>query len=464
MDIALVSGADTTLGIRIIEHLLQQGCRVHGIGNNFSKVGLNDPNFVAHAVDLTDTAELARVTGEIIEKEQALHILVHCLDVTPGASFERLPVGNLEAALTIGLLGPVLLTRLALPNLLRFRGQLIHVIPANKTGHPPSGLNALIEGALRELNGALFDHARDSGLRATNLILRQNAEQAEFAGPEQARQSRVDPKDLARVMERLLDPDQCNVPAEIVLHPRISGHAKAALPETPQPVDPYEKVVLPPKEYFPPEQESIPTKEKERIDRTIPYSDEEMEERIAAAIEDYEAHPERYEEKSETPEDARREHRQGDKEDRGGGGGGSKSKRRRRRGGGRNRKKQQSGQSEQSDAINKPDRRETGEEQSLPEKQRKEGEKKREQQAPSEASAPEAPQAAYERAQTREGSAGDKAPASEEPQPVKRKTAKKKAAKKAVKKAVKKKAVKESASKKTTKKKAAKKTVADPSE
>ena len=296
MDIAIVTGAETPLGLRLIEELIRQGCRVHGIGNNFSNVTFADRHFVAHAVDLSDLAAVARTTEQILEKEQSLHILIHAIDVTPGAPFEKLPVGNLEAILKVGLLGPIMLTRLALPNLLRFRGQLINIIPANKSGHVASAVNALIEGGLREMNSALFDQARDAGLRVTNLILRQNTSTDETAGADKQIQTCIDPEHVARTVERLLDPNEPNVPNEITLYPRLSSAADAALPESALPIDPYSAVVLPPKEYFPPKQEAIPTKQPDQIERTIPYTDEEMEEKISSAIEDYEAHPERYEE------------------------------------------------------------------------------------------------------------------------------------------------------------------------
>lgn len=301
MDIAIVTGAETPLGIRLIQRLIRLGCRVHGIGNNFSKVTFADRNFIAHAVDLSDIEAVARTTSEILETEQRLHILIHAIDVTPGGRFEKLPVGNLEAILKVGLLGPVLLTRLALPNLLRFRGQLINIIPANKSEHPASAANALILGGLREMNNALFDSARDAGLRITNLILRQNPENDPEASPEKLMQTRIDPESVARTVEQLLDENDPNVPNEITLYPRLSAQAAAPLPETGLPVDPYDSIVLPPVGYAPPEQPKIPTKERERIERTIPYTDEEMEEKIAAAIEDFEAHPERYDTEPSRP-------------------------------------------------------------------------------------------------------------------------------------------------------------------
>lgn len=306
MDIAIVTGAETPLGLSLIQRLVRQGYRVHGIGNNFSKVTLADSQFFAHPVDLTDLTAVSETMAKILEEEKSLDLLIHAIDVTPGAAFEKLPVGNLEAILKIGLLGPVMLTRLALPNLLRFRGQLINVIPANKSGSPASAVNALLEGGLREMNRALFDSARDAGLRVTNLVLRQNPE-PDSLSVQSSEQTHIDLEDVARAVEHLLDPNFTNVPAELVLHPRSSAQSDRVLAEVPVPLDSYNEIVLPAQAYCPPEQPKIPTQEKAQIDRTIPYSDDEMEEKIAAAIEDFDAHPERYEKSPKPDRPARSE-------------------------------------------------------------------------------------------------------------------------------------------------------------
>ena len=294
MDIAIVTGAETALGLSLIQRLVRQGYRVHGIGNNFSQVTYADQQFKAHPVDLTNLDDLTGVMKSILEEEKSLDLLIHAIDVTPGAAFEALSVGNLEAILKIGLIGPVMLTRLALPNLLHFRGQLINVIPTNKSGCQPSAVNALVEGGLREMNSALFDRARDAGLRVTNLVLHQNAE-PDALSVQNSVQTHIDYDDVARVLENLIDPNFTNVPAELVLHPRCSAHSERALPEINKSIDPYKAVVLPPQAYCPPEEPKIPTQQEEIVHRTIPYTDDEMEDKISAAIEDYDAHPERYE-------------------------------------------------------------------------------------------------------------------------------------------------------------------------
>ena len=466
MDIAIVTGAETPLGLRIVQTLVQQGCRVHGIGNNFSKVTYADPQFKGHAVDLTDLDAVVSILGNILEEEQRLDILIHAIDVTPGTAFDKLPAGNLEAILKIGLLGPVMMTRLALPNLLRFRGQLINVITANKHGHPSSAANALIEGGLREMNKALFDQGRDAGLRITNCLLRQNAQlSGAKVGDEAIAQSHINLADVTRTIVQLIDPKAVNVPAEIVLHPRLSATGEEALPAAPLPLDPYAAVVLPPKAYCPPEQPKIPTEEKQQIDRTIPYTDEEMEDKIAAAIEDFEAHPERYDQPDRPPAKQKHQGRQQQGSQQQGGqqqggqqqggqqhqgnsqeeGQGNNKRRRRRGGRNRNKKPQDGGGPKPQDAP-------------APQEQRK----------PKPQDAPESqPQKKPKPQKKPDHEVTDKPDRAPKPKPVKKtaektaektaaKKATKKAAKKAVKKPVKKVAKKKVAAKKAVKRKAAK--------
>lgn len=450
MDIAIVTGAETPLGLSLIQRLIRQGFRVHGIGNNFSKVTYADSQFTAHPVDLSDLVAVSKVMQGILAEEKSLDLLVHAIDVTAGAAFEKLSVGNLEAILKIGLLGPVMLTRLAMPNLLRFRGQLINVIAANKHGHPSSAANALIEGGLREMNRALFDQARDAGLRVTNLVLRQNPElSGGKVGDDALAQSHIDLDDVARSIEQLVDPKAVNVPAEIVLHPRLSANRGDALPEAPLPLDPYSAVVLPPTEYRPPEEPKIPTEQKQQIDRTIPYSDEEMEDKIAAAIEDFDAHPERYDKADPVPVKQQQGGQPKGSQQQDGQG---KNKRRRRRGGRNRNKKSQQGDGSRPQDAPAPQHEDQAKQSKTKSPNRAPGDRDQAKEKQTEAEKPAPPS---EVQVTPKPIPESKSPA----KPVK-KVAKKAAKKKTVPKTVKKIAKKKIAAKKAVKKKATKKKAA----
>lgn len=468
MDIAIVTGAETPLGLRIVQTLVQQGYRVHGLGNNFAKVTYADSQFKGHAIDLTDVDAVSSTLDSILQNEQRLDCLIHAVDVTPGTPFEKLAAGNLEAILKIGLFGPAMMTRLALPNLLRFRGQLINVITANKHGHPASAANALIEGGLREMNKALFDRSRDAGLRVTNCVLRQNTELSDGSVSDGTlAQSHINLDDVARSIEQLIDSKAINVPAEIVLHPRLSAAAAEALPKTPLPLDPYSQVVLPPKAYCPPEEPRIPTQEKQQVERTIPYTDEEMEDKIAAAIEDYEAHPERYDQPDPVPaKQAQGGSQQGnspqsDPQQEGQG----KNKRRRRRRGGRNRnKKPQYGDAPKQENISAPQAPKEAESQPSPKKSKPERSLKDKSAGEAKPRTKENPRPNPEarskkKTDPKPGKGSPDAAAKVPESPAAEKNVTKKTVKKVAKKAAKKAAKKKTAAKKAAKKKATKKAV-----
>ena len=438
MDIAIVTGAETPLGLSLIQRLVRQGYRVHGIGNNFSKVTFADSQFFAHPVDLTDLSSLTKTLDKILEKENSLDLLIHAIDVTPGAAFEKLPVGNLEAILKIGLLGPVMLTRLSLPNLLRFRGQLINVIPANKSGAPASAVNALIEGGLREMNRALFDSARDAGLRVTNLILRQNPE-PDALYVQSSEQTHIDLEDVARAVEHLLDPNFANVPAELVLHPRSSAHSEHVLPKVAVPLDPYSEVVLPPTAYCPPEQSKIPTQEKATVDRTIPYTDDEMEDKIAAAIEDFESNPQIHERKEK--KSLQQNNQKGSEPD------GKNKCRRGRRRGGRNRNRDRKSDQTDGALFQVSQSGDSRSEQSIPKSAGKGSKPMRKASSKKESTKKVAKKLTKKTATKLSTEASSKKPAKK----VAAKKVAKKSAKKVAKKAVKKTAAKKAAKKKTAK-------------
>jgi hypothetical protein len=258
------------------------------------------------------------------------------------------------------------------------------------------------------MNRAIFDQARDAGLRVTNLILRQNPE-PDGLGVQSGEQTRIDLEDVARALEHLIDPNFVNVPAEQVLFPRCSAASEQALPEVALPLDPYREVILPPQAYCPPEQPKIPTQEKIEVERTIPYSDEEMEARIAAAIENFETKPEPRQKKDRNPP-----RQQQDSESSG------KSKRRRgRRRGGRGKSREQKAEETE---VTKP----TG----------KAGAKKDNSKPENKAVAKPSPEAPVEEKPKKTVKKAAKKAAKK--QAPAKKAAKKKAAKKAAKKAVKK--------------------------
>lgn len=286
MDTAIVTGAESALGIRLVERLVRQGCKVYGLGNNFSQIAYSHKDFIAKAVDITDLNATRECVAQIVAESGHVHMLIHALDVAPATDFEKLGVGNLEAVLTIGLTTPVVLTRLLLPNLLQVCGQLVFVLSTNKEGAAPNPTSGLLESGLRSFAAELLLRHRDAGLRVSSLLLRHNDTPGKVVAMDGRNQTRIDPDHAAEVLERILAEGDPNILGELTLYPRCSPLASAQV-GTPLPIDPYRQIQLPPKHKQAVDPAPIPTQKPERPKPTFTISDAELEDRIAEAIEDY---------------------------------------------------------------------------------------------------------------------------------------------------------------------------------
>ncbi len=286
MDIAIVTGAESALGIRIVERLVRQGCRVYGLGNNFSQTTYVHKDFIATAVDITDMKATRDAIEQIVTESGGVHLLVHALDVVPATDFERLGVGNLEALMTIGLMTPVVLTRLLLPNLLQVRGQLLFALSTNKDGAPANAVAGLMEAGLRRFASELLLRHRDAGLRVSTVLLRHNTTPGNTHAADGSVQTRIHPDHAAEAIERMLSEGDPNILGELTLYPRASP-AASGRPAVLLPIDPYQHIQLPPKHKRPEEPDPIATRQPERPKPVFTISDEELEDRIAEALEDY---------------------------------------------------------------------------------------------------------------------------------------------------------------------------------
>jgi NAD(P)-dependent dehydrogenase (short-subunit alcohol dehydrogenase family) len=286
MDIAIVTGAESVLGIRVVERLIRQGCRVYGLGNNFSQTTYTHKDFIPAAVDISNLKASRDAIEQIVNENGAVHLLIHAIDVAPATDFERLGVGNLEALMTIGLMTPVILTRLLLPNLLQVRGQLLFVLSTNKEGAPANATSGLMEAGLRRFASELLLRHRDSGLRVSTILLRHNCTPVDVRCGNTDSQTRIHPDHAATAIERILAEDDPNILGELTLYPRCSP-AAVKPPATILPIDPYQQIQLPPKHKRAQEPEPISTRMPERPKAVFTISDAELEDRIAEAIEDF---------------------------------------------------------------------------------------------------------------------------------------------------------------------------------
>ena len=172
MDIAIVTGANTRTGLAISRKLIEIGCRVYGLGKNFVGFPLENTDFVPVTCDLSNTAHLCQVVQEILDKEKDLYVLVNHARCSTLAPHEKQELNDLEELVQTNLLTPLILTRLALPSLIRLKGYVINIcVPKLPEGTKPGSAFLATEEALRTFSDQLLGEVRRDKVKVCTLAL-----------------------------------------------------------------------------------------------------------------------------------------------------------------------------------------------------------------------------------------------------------------------------------------------------
>ncbi len=122
---ALVTGASTGMGAAIAERLAKRGLTVHAVARNEERLAelAAKTGAISHAVDLTNTRELA-------EHVQGLEIdvLINCAGVSRPGNILDSSEQDIDELVDVNLRGLLQLTRLVLPGMVaRDRGHVVNI-------------------------------------------------------------------------------------------------------------------------------------------------------------------------------------------------------------------------------------------------------------------------------------------------------------------------------------------------
>lgn len=238
MDVAIVTGASSTLGLAISRRLIDLGFRVYGLGGNFADIPLRNSAFVPVNCNLADPGQVEGSAREIIGKERAVCLVVNNAKLYPPEDLTRATTDQLERSLAVNLLCPLVLLREALPGLQRLQGQIVNIASATpETGRGgPAG--AATAGALRWMGEQLFQQLRETGVKVTTISPEPNRWRPTDTtpAPGQRPQSVIDPDAVAACVADLVSNRSGNVITEIVLRPqRIVEKPQEPVRELPYP-------------------------------------------------------------------------------------------------------------------------------------------------------------------------------------------------------------------------------------
>ncbi len=185
MDIAIVTGASSSLGLAISKRLIQLGFRVYGLGGDYTNCPLNNVNFKPMACDLADP----------------------------------------DAVLRINLLCPLVLSRTLAESLMTLQGYIIQLGSpyAETTRGGPAG--AAASGGLKWMGEVLFQDLRGYGVRVCHISPEPNRgrDPRTVVRPGARLEASIDPEAVAQAVEQILQSPFGNIVTEMIMRPlRVS--------------------------------------------------------------------------------------------------------------------------------------------------------------------------------------------------------------------------------------------------
>lgn len=223
MDIAVVTGASSSLGIAISRRLIDLGFRVYGLGGDYRNCPLNNVDFKPINCDLSDGAQVMQSVMEIIEREGGICLVVNNAKFFPKDSFAEASPQEMDRSMRINLLTPLLIARCALPSLQRLQGFIINLGVSAQESARGGVIGAATSGGLRWAHEALFDEVRDYGVKVSLISPEPNRRPVTNGGSKAAKSSSetaIDPSAVAEAVVGLVQSRGDNWVTELVIRPR----------------------------------------------------------------------------------------------------------------------------------------------------------------------------------------------------------------------------------------------------
>lgn len=279
MDTALVTGADSGIGLQIARQLVELGYRVYGLAADFSACNWQHHDFMQVVCDLSRTDHLQQAWEHIAAHNPQVGVVVFARpspELPNG--FEAAAAEDIAHCVQSGLLAPLLLTRWALPSLVRFRGHVISIGWNGQGACRQGAVAAAIEGGLHHWSQGLFEELRDTGVKVCTVYPWRNAGAADAkARLKLEPQSEVDAKFVAKAVAQLLQSKENNLVTQIVVRPQGTREEPRIAPSVEPLLAGPKDIVLPDPDKRPPPPQPIPTPEPRRPDDAWEFDDEDDE-------------------------------------------------------------------------------------------------------------------------------------------------------------------------------------------
>lgn len=170
MDVALVTGASSGIGLAIAARLAEMGYEVYGYARDHGKSTYRHARFKPVDCDVTDTPALLERTGELLEETGGLKVLVNNAGVGYFGPHAAMAPERIERMVRTNLVAPMVLTRAVLRHLEASKGYVVNIASTAALNPGPFGAAyGATKAGLHQFGQALFSEVRKSGVRVVTL-------------------------------------------------------------------------------------------------------------------------------------------------------------------------------------------------------------------------------------------------------------------------------------------------------
>jgi NAD(P)-dependent dehydrogenase (short-subunit alcohol dehydrogenase family) len=222
----LVTGAGSGMGAVLAERLLERGDSLVILARSTERahdLRSDLPGATVLVADLADPAAVEAVAGQLPD---ALDSVVHAAGVVELGRVDSLTTEAWQEQLTVNVLAPAVLTRVALPALRAARGTVVLVNSgAGLAAHPQWSAYAASKFGLRALADSLRAEEQEHGVRVTTVYpgrtatpMQQKVHEQE--GKEYDAADWIDPETVVDAILHVLDLPEDATISDLTIRPR----------------------------------------------------------------------------------------------------------------------------------------------------------------------------------------------------------------------------------------------------
>lgn len=265
MDVALVTGVESSIGLSICQRLVSLGYRVWGLANIGSKIYYSHKDFVLKFVDQASPESVEAALKELQDTGTVVHTFVPVAYRPEQGSFAEASPESIRLKLRTEFEMPMRVLRLLQQGLIDNHGQ---VISFSLTGK--NAIANACNAAWQCFYEAFFNEVRDYGVRVSSIAGHPNDDfkPTDSVNEYNTPQSVLNPELVADAVERLVRQGPGNLITHMEIRPQATKES-IQLPKVDYCLSEYQSLILPEPKNMPVMETLIPTPE--------PYNPKEYE-------------------------------------------------------------------------------------------------------------------------------------------------------------------------------------------